>query len=130
MKPSFFTTGQFAQLCETTKETLRHYNNVGIIKPEKIGENGYQYYSYRQIFDFYLIQVLRHAGCSLSLIDDYIKGQTQDDFKDLLNQQLKALMVEKQNIEKREQILKESIQRFEIIEKQIVVNRCYIKDGG
>ena len=29
MEKSFFTTGQFAKLCKTTKETLRHYNNIG-----------------------------------------------------------------------------------------------------
>ena len=31
MEKSFFTTGQFAKLCKNTKETLRHYNNIGLL---------------------------------------------------------------------------------------------------
>ncbi len=52
-RDNFFTAGAFATLCNTTKETLRHYSNIGILKPEKIGENGYRYYSPAQFFDFY-----------------------------------------------------------------------------
>ena len=55
MKKSLFTTGKFAELCETTKETLRHYKNIGLLKPEVKEQNGYQYYSQSQLYDYYLI---------------------------------------------------------------------------
>lgn len=67
-RAAFFTTGQFAKLCSTTKETLFHYDSLGLLKPARVGENGYRYYSASQFFDFDLIAVLQSAGCSLQEI--------------------------------------------------------------
>ncbi|MDU2291527.1 MAG: MerR family transcriptional regulator [Clostridium celatum] len=65
MKKSLFTTGKFAELCETTKETLRHYKNIGLLKPEVKEQNGYQYYSQSQLYDYYLINTLKNTGVSI-----------------------------------------------------------------
>ena len=35
-------SGQFAKLCRTTKETLRHYERVGVLRPALQEENGYK----------------------------------------------------------------------------------------
>ena len=59
-----FTTGQFAKLCGTTKETLFYYDELGILKPVKVAENGYRYYSASQFFDLDLITVLQEAVLS------------------------------------------------------------------
>ena len=37
--------GEFAQLCRTTKEALRHYDRIGLLCPAARGENGYKLYS-------------------------------------------------------------------------------------
>ena len=68
-----FTTGQFAKLCGTTKETLFYYDELGILKPVKVAENGYRYYSASQFFDLDLITVLQEAGSSLSKIKSYLE---------------------------------------------------------
>ena len=70
MEKSFFTTGQFAKLCKTTKETLRHYNNIGLLIPEAKSENGYKQYSFGQMFQFFYIETLKDAGCSLQVIKE------------------------------------------------------------
>ena len=61
----FFTTGQFAALCGTTKETLFHYDRIGILKPACVGENGYRYYTAVQFYDFDLIRTMKYTGSSL-----------------------------------------------------------------
>ena len=33
MKITYFSSGEFARLCGTTKETLRHYHNIGLLVP-------------------------------------------------------------------------------------------------
>ena len=33
-----FTSGQFAKLCSTTKETLFHYDSLGLLKPASSGK--------------------------------------------------------------------------------------------
>ena len=68
-------SGQFAEMCGTTKETLSHYERLGMFKPDKIGENKYKYYSIGQIHDFRLISTLRSTGWSLSTIKEFINNE-------------------------------------------------------
>ena len=35
-RAAFFTTGQFAKLCSTTKETLFHYDSLGLLEQHAI----------------------------------------------------------------------------------------------
>ena len=41
---SWLTSGAFAELCGTTKETLRHYKDMGLLLPAHRGDNNYSYY--------------------------------------------------------------------------------------
>ena len=45
---TLFTIGQFAEIHGVTKKTLMWYDEMGLVKPAVIGENGYRYYSYHQ----------------------------------------------------------------------------------
>ena len=44
----YFTTGEFAKLWGVKKQTLFHYDEIGIFKPAIKKPNGYRYYSYQQ----------------------------------------------------------------------------------
>ena len=44
----WLTSGAFAALCGTTKETLRHYKDIGLLLPVHQGDNGYFYYDVEQ----------------------------------------------------------------------------------
>ena len=35
---TYYTTGEFAKLCHTTKETLFHYDSIGLLKPKIVKE--------------------------------------------------------------------------------------------
>ena len=39
-----FTVKQLSQLAGVTPRTLHHYDQIGLLKPTRIGENGYRYY--------------------------------------------------------------------------------------
>lgn len=45
-----FTTGEFARLCNIRKDTLFYYDEIDLLKPEIIQDNGYRYYSANQLF--------------------------------------------------------------------------------
>lgn len=128
MEKTLFTTGQFAKLCKTTKETLRHYSNIGLLKPETTTENGYKYYSFGQMFQFNYIETLKDAGCSLSVIKDSIDSKNSKDFKEILLDQLDSIMIEKKKIEMREKAIRESIKRYDCINNYNEVNTFYIKE--
>ena len=40
---------ELAKLAGTTSRTLRHYDEIGLLKPSSIGANGYRYYDDRSL---------------------------------------------------------------------------------
>ena len=84
----YFTTGEFANLCNVKKQTLFHYDNIGILKPEITGENGYRYYSAMQLETFNTISMLKELDMPLADIREYLNSRNPDDFVMLLREQL------------------------------------------
>lgn len=105
----YFTTGEFAKLCRTTKETLFHYDTIGILKPDHIGQNNYRYYSVEQFYDYDLIATLKTAGCSLSEIKNYLHRHNVDDFIKLLNENRKRLQMEQEKLERMNRLLENAV---------------------
>ena len=40
-----WTVKQVSQLTGLTVRTLHHYDQIGLLKPASVGENGYRYYN-------------------------------------------------------------------------------------
>lgn len=115
MKQTYFTSGEFARLCGTTKETLRHYNNIGLLKPAKTTENGYQYYSAFQFYDFYFISTFKGTGMHLKELEEKLAETDERAFCDTLRQQLKKIQAEKKELIKKEKLLKRTIEKFDYL---------------
>ena len=49
MSKKYLKTGEFASLCGVTKDTLFHYDDIGLLKPARVGENGYRLYGLYQL---------------------------------------------------------------------------------
>ena len=62
------SVGEFAKLCSTTKETLRHYKNINLLTPKYTEKNGYNYYDVEQYYNFHVISILKMAGVPLKTI--------------------------------------------------------------
>lgn len=78
MDKGYMKTGEFAKMCGVKKATIVHYAKIGILEPEMIAENGYAYYSTRQLYDFELIHVLKGMKVPLEEIRDYIENKSGD----------------------------------------------------
>lgn len=105
-----FTTGEFAKICSTTKETLYHYDELGILKPVMIKDNGYRYYSIHQRFEFDLIKVLQEASTSLKDIQTFLDNKNEELFITMLNQKYQDLENEKQKFADMQRRIKKSIE--------------------
>jgi DNA-binding transcriptional MerR regulator/effector-binding domain-containing protein len=81
-----FTTGEFAALCNVTKHTLFHYDEIGIFSPE-IREQGYRYYAVSQIEVFFVIAALKKLGMPLKEIKEYLDRRTPQALVELLEEQ-------------------------------------------
>ncbi len=63
------TIGVFAQVGQVTVQTLRHYDRLGLLKPEHIDRfTNYRYYSLEQLPRLYRILALKELGLSLEQI--------------------------------------------------------------
>jgi len=61
--------GEFSKICEVSTKTLRYYDEIGLINPDEINpENGYRYYSIRQLKKMLFINRLKSYHFSLEEI--------------------------------------------------------------
>ena len=86
-----FTTGEFAKLCNVRKDTLFYYDEIGLLKPEIIQDNGYRYYSANQLYLFDVISMLKECGTPLKEIRKYITERNPEAFLELLEENDKLL---------------------------------------
>jgi DNA-binding transcriptional MerR regulator len=103
---NYFTIGEFSKICGTTKETLFHYDEIGILKPAYVDNNKYRYYTPKQYYDFDLIVTLKASGCSLLQIKEYMENYTPESYLQLLKLNQEKLKKERQKIMHMERVLK------------------------
>ena len=84
------TTGQFASAAGTTKDTLFHYDRIGLFHPLYVAPNGYRYYSPRQFGVFSDIQSLKRMDMELTDIKEYMDHRSPESFILLLERQISA----------------------------------------
>jgi MerR family transcriptional regulator, thiopeptide resistance regulator len=60
-----FTVNQLSTLAGVTPRTLRHYDAIGLLKPSRIGDNGYRYYGEESVLR--LQQILLYRELELPL---------------------------------------------------------------
>lgn len=67
---------QIARLAGTTSRALRHYGDIGLLAPSRIGVNGYRYYDRDSLVRLQRILLLRDLGLGLPAIAAVLDGET------------------------------------------------------
>lgn len=119
MSGLYFKTGEFAALCGVKKDTLLHYDHIGILKPEKVETSGYRSYSVKQLYTFNLISALKRLGMSLLEIKKYLDERSPTSFLSLLQKQQKVLAEERKRLNSLALLLEETIKATELAERAI-----------
>lgn len=70
---------QIAKLAGTTSRTLRHYDDLGLLAPSRIGSNGYRYYDGAALVRLQRILLLRELGLGLPQIADVLARETTEE---------------------------------------------------
>jgi DNA-binding transcriptional MerR regulator len=81
----------FARLTGISRPTLIYYDEIGLFKPTKRGDNGYRYYSPQQIITVNLINVLTDLQIPLNTIAKLVQERTPESVLALLSEQEKFL---------------------------------------
>ncbi|MFE7530315.1 MerR family transcriptional regulator [Kitasatospora sp. NPDC057542] len=69
---------EVARMSGVTARTLRHYDEIGLLPPARIGSNGHRYYEERQLLQLQQILVLRALGVGLTEIARILGDQVDE----------------------------------------------------
>ncbi|GAA1536258.1 DNA-binding transcriptional MerR regulator [Microbacterium ginsengiterrae] len=72
---------EIARLAGTTSRTLRHYDDIGLLAPSRVAQNGYRHYDQAALVRLQRILLLRELGLGLSqilaVLDDARDGRAE-----------------------------------------------------
>lgn len=104
MQEKLFSIGDMAKLFHLSVSTLRHYEALGLLRPEYIApESGYRYYSVRQFEPLNTIRYLRALDMPLDEIADFLQNREIERIADKLRQQKLALQQKQRELARIEQ---------------------------
>ncbi|MFE3441835.1 MerR family transcriptional regulator [Nocardia sp. NPDC059180] len=106
-----------AKAAGTTSRTLRHYGELGLLPPSRIGTNGYRYYDQNSLVRLQRILLLRELGLGLPVIGDVLAGQ--QDTTAALHTHLELLRQEQDRIRRRIESVNSTLQKMERGEKLV-----------
>jgi DNA-binding transcriptional MerR regulator len=69
---------QIAKLAGTTSRTLRHYDDIGLVRPSSVGHNGYRYYDEAALVRLQRVLLLRELGLGLPQISEVIRREASE----------------------------------------------------
>ena len=68
--------GDFARLGQVSPRTLRHYDELGILRPERVDrESGYRFYGVAQLQRLHRVVALRDLGFGLDRIGELLDDE-------------------------------------------------------
>jgi len=87
---------EVAKLAGTTSRALRHYDAIGLLKPNRVASNGYRYYDGEALTRLQRILLLRDLGLALPAIAEALDAQPDDS--SALERHLQWLRLERERI--------------------------------
>ena len=85
MNANGYLIGEVSQITGISRETLRHYDKLGVISPSRVDpSNGYRYYTYDQFWCFDIISICRSLGIPLQKIKSILNTHSNEKIVELL----------------------------------------------
>lgn len=100
-----------ARLAGTTSRTLRHYGQIGLLEPSRVGGNGYRYYDQDAVVRLQRILLLRELGLGLPAIAEVLAGAM--DPAAALRVHLDLLRLEQQRIARQIESVRTTLRKTE-----------------
>ena len=85
-----YTVNQLSKLASITRRTLRYYDQIGLLKPSRVGENSYRFYDDDALLRLQQILLYRELGMPLEEIKK-IMGRPDFDVMSALESHRKEL---------------------------------------
>ena len=101
-----YTVQKLAKLAGVSGRTLRYYDQIGLLTPERVSESGYRIYGEKEIDKLQQILFYRELGIRLEEIGRILSDPAYDalgalsEYRDKLIQRQKGLALLIKNVEK------------------------------
>lgn len=106
-KEKLYSIGQASKKAQVSTRTLRHYESIGLIKPDLVKENGYRYYTDETILIISLIKYLQFMDFTLDEIRNFILNAEYNDVSKTFNELIKRTSDEIKKLDERLTIIKD-----------------------
>lgn len=88
MSSTLLSIGSFARRCRLSVKALRHYDELGLLRPERVdAASGYRYYDQRQAPLAIAIAVLRSLDVPLPVIRDLLARRDPEALAEILDRE-------------------------------------------
>lgn len=105
----------FSKLSGISRKNLIYYDNIGILKPILIKDNGYRYYSYTQLDEVSILMTLKDLGVPLKEIKSYMEDVSPDNLINLIINQKQKILEELNRLNQMNYIIEQRINNIPII---------------
>ncbi len=102
---------QIVHATGTTSRTLRHYDDIGLVKPSRIGQSGYRYYDESALVRLQRVLLLRDLGLGLPEIGSILDLEISEEAA--LTTHLALLHQEQQRITRQIRAIRTTIQALQ-----------------
>ncbi|MGO5268758.1 MerR family transcriptional regulator [Parafannyhessea umbonata] len=120
-----YQIGEVSKIGGISQRTLRHYDELGLMQPDLVGNNGYRYYSLQTMLKIPVINYLKMMGLSLEEIASMMQHPSLGQARKFLSKHLAECDKQAQLLaEKREAIVEWS----ELVEEANMVLRVRPKN--
>lgn len=100
-----YLIGEVCKLFNVTRDTLIHYDKIGLLSPKKDNSNGYRYYDIEDLNCLTDILLFKKLNLPLSDINKAIKNSSPSDILELIKERERYLQEEMNRIVELQKIL-------------------------
>lgn len=134
----YYKIGEISKLYNIGADSLRYYEELGILKPAR-GRNNYRMYHIHDLWRLNVIRDLRELGFSMDKIKEYLNNRSLNSTEAMLQEELEvikermsSLDILRSNIEERLETIHEAmIQPTGIVEpKKLPARHCHMIHSG
>ena len=112
------TRGEAAEFLGVTKNTIRNYENIGLIKPQIDTENNYRYFGVEDISKLIQIRRLRNLGFSLDEVNQFLSCTSIQELNDSMWDSVQILLDEQEELVKKLKKLAVYIPKLNLYQKE------------
>lgn len=81
-KEYYYSIGEVSRICNVSKKTLRFYDKIGLISPDKVSDdNNYRYYTRKTLLSVPIIKYYKQMGFKLEEMRELLEGTTYSVFE-------------------------------------------------